>query len=124
MELSASKHRQLQYPREGLREDLRLLEVDDAMLSKIIASGWVDRGDLSLLAPNCTRTLDVVAWRRVVIKGGENDDLVLCSDDRTYALKYVETTNTLLMVLPAQVRPPDMENHPMQPHEMHPRAFC
>jgi hypothetical protein len=40
----------------------------------------------------------------VVIKGGEQDDLVMCTHDTTYALKYVETTNLLLMMPPDEVR--------------------
>lgn len=40
--------------------------------------------------------------RRVVIKGSEHDDLVMCTHDKTYALKYVETTNTLLLLPPDQ----------------------
>jgi len=36
----------------------------------------------------------------VVIKGGQGDDAVLCTDDKTFALKYVETTNTLLLLPP------------------------
>ncbi len=40
-----------------------------------------------------------------MIKGGTKggDDAVLCTDDRTFALKYVETTNTLLLLPPDQV---------------------
>ena len=39
----------------------------------------------------------------VVIKGEPAAEAVLCSEDRTYALKIVETTNSLLLVPPAQV---------------------
>ncbi|GBF89216.1 sister chromatid cohesion DCC1 [Raphidocelis subcapitata] len=75
LQLSGSRPRQLQYSASGLRRDLRLLEVDDALLGDIAAGG-------------------------VVVKGGPGDDAVLCTGDRTYALKYVETTNTLLMLPP------------------------
>jgi hypothetical protein len=44
------------------------------------------------------------ALRRVVIKGGTGDGAVLCTKDATYALKYVETTNTLLLLPPGEVR--------------------
>jgi hypothetical protein len=40
----------------------------------------------------------------VVIKGGHGDDAVLCTVDKTFALKYVETTNALLLVPPDAVR--------------------
>jgi len=36
----------------------------------------------------------------VVIKGGDSEEAVLCTADKTFALKYVETTNTLLLVPP------------------------
>jgi hypothetical protein len=41
--------------------------------------------------------------RSVVIKGGAGDDAVLCTNDKTYALKYVETTNLLLLLPPDEV---------------------
>jgi hypothetical protein len=37
---------------------------------------------------------------RTIIKGGENDEAVLCTRIKTYALKYVETTNMQLLVPP------------------------
>jgi hypothetical protein len=37
--LSATRARQLQYPPEGLREDLMLLEVDDALLADVAKRG-------------------------------------------------------------------------------------
>lgn len=40
---------------------------------------------------------------RVVIKGGDRDDAVVCTQDKTYALKYVETTNLLLLIPPNEV---------------------
>ena len=39
----------------------------------------------------------------VVIKGTAGAEAVLCSATRTYALKIVETTNSLLLVPPVQV---------------------
>ena len=39
----------------------------------------------------------------VVIKGAADAEAVLCSATRTYALKIVETTNSLLLVPPVQV---------------------
>ena len=40
----------------------------------------------------------------VVIKGEAAAEAVLCSENRTYALKIVETTNSLLLVPPTQVK--------------------
>jgi hypothetical protein len=37
--LSATRARQLQYPPEGLREDLLLLEVDDQLLAEVSKRG-------------------------------------------------------------------------------------
>ncbi|KAL6761323.1 sister chromatid cohesion protein Dcc1 [Haematococcus lacustris] len=61
----------------GVRDDLKLLEVDSALLDYILQHG-------------------------VVIKGAESEEAVLCSCNKTYALKYVETTNTQLLVQPEQ----------------------
>lgn len=36
--------------------------------------------------------------RRVTIKGNQEGQAVLCTLDRTYALKHVETSNTVLLV--------------------------
>lgn len=47
---------------------------------------------------------DAPASHRVVVKGGQGDDAVLCTQDKTYALKYVETTNTLLLLPPDEAR--------------------
>ena len=35
---------------------------------------------------------------RVTIKGNTDQEAVLCTDQATYAIKHVETTNTLFMV--------------------------
>ncbi|KAI8463895.1 MAG: sister chromatid cohesion protein Dcc1 [Monoraphidium minutum] len=75
LQLSSSRPRQLQYSGAGLRRDLRLLEVEDGLLAEIQRGG-------------------------VVVKGGAGDDAVLCTQDKTYALKYVETTNSLLLLPP------------------------
>jgi len=39
----------------------------------------------------------------VVIKGAGQEDAVLCTSNKTFALKLVETTNTLLLLPPQQV---------------------
>jgi hypothetical protein len=44
--------------------------------------------------------------RRVVIKGSADDQAVLCTHNKTYALKSVETTNLLLLIPPNQVKQP------------------
>ena len=43
------------------------------------------------------------ARRSVVVKGAADAEAVLCTGSRTYALKIVETTNSLLLVPPVQV---------------------
>jgi sister chromatid cohesion protein DCC1 len=40
----------------------------------------------------------------VLIKGDKGDDAVLCTSNKTYALKLVETTNSLLLLPPQEVR--------------------
>ena len=40
----------------------------------------------------------------VVIKGDSNDDAVLCTSNCTYAIKLVETSNTMLLVPPNEVK--------------------
>ncbi|KAK9794336.1 hypothetical protein WJX73_004181 [Symbiochloris irregularis] len=56
-----------------VRRDLLLLEVDDKLLEEIT---------------------DIT----VTIKGERDGEAVLCTQDKTYALKQVETTNTVLLV--------------------------
>lgn len=35
---------------------------------------------------------------RIVIKGSRNDEAVLCTDSKTFALKNLEISNTVLLV--------------------------
>ncbi len=44
-----------------------------------------------------------ICCRSVVIKGEPSAEAVLCTAQSTYAVKIVETTNSLLLVPPAQV---------------------
>ncbi|KAI9206981.1 sister chromatid cohesion protein Dcc1 [Polychytrium aggregatum] len=37
---------------------------------------------------------------RIIIKGGEDDEATLCTDTQTFAVKEVQTSNTLLMICP------------------------
>lgn len=50
-----------------------------------------------------TRCCSCHAPRSVVIKGATHEDAVLCTSDKTFALKLVETTNTLLLLPPQEV---------------------
>ncbi|CAK0780439.1 hypothetical protein CVIRNUC_005054 [Coccomyxa viridis] len=56
-----------------VRSDWRLLETDDQLLQELIYNG-------------------------VTIKGNADQEAVLCTEQATYAIKHVETTNTLFMV--------------------------
>lgn len=50
--LSSTKHRQLLYKAGGLREDLRLLEVDESMLKHIAEAGYgALSGRIKCMAP-------------------------------------------------------------------------
>jgi hypothetical protein len=40
---------------------------------------------------------------RVVLKGQPDEELVMCTCNKTYALKHVETSNALLLVPPRKV---------------------
>jgi len=55
--------------------DYRLLEVDDDMIDEIMTRG-------------------------LTIKGGEKAEAVLCTHNKTYAVKQVETTNALYLIPP------------------------
>ena len=44
----------------------------------------------------------------VVIKGAADAEAVLCTDQHTYALKIVETTNSLLLIPPNEVDMPKL----------------
>ncbi|WIA31014.1 hypothetical protein OEZ86_001054 [Tetradesmus obliquus] len=77
LQLSKTKPRQLQYAVGGLREDLKLIELDEHLL-------------------------DAIKNDQVLIKGDKGDDAVLCTSNKTYALKLVETTNSLLLLPPQE----------------------
>jgi hypothetical protein len=78
--LAAGATARLSYGANFTHEKLQLLEVDEELLQEIISTG-------------------------VVIKGAPTDEAVLCTASKTYSLKQVETSNTLLLIPPA-VRPP------------------
>ena len=77
--LAAGATARLSYGANFTHEKLQLLEVDEELLQEIISTG-------------------------VVIKGAPADEAVLCTASKTYSLKQVETSNTLLLIPPA-VRP-------------------
>jgi sister chromatid cohesion protein DCC1 len=45
----------------------------------------------------------------LIIKGAENDEAVLCTSSTTFAIKYVSTSNTVLLI-PPQHTAPQAEN--------------
>ncbi|KAF6256903.1 sister chromatid cohesion protein Dcc1 [Scenedesmus sp. NREL 46B-D3] len=87
LQLSKTKPRQLQYAVGGLREDYKLIELDESLL-------------------------DAITNDQVLIKGGKGDDAVLCTSSKTYALKLVETTNSLLLLPPQEELDEDFEAIP------------
>jgi len=76
LHLEAGASTRLSYGPNFTAEKLQLLEVDEELLQEIIASG-------------------------VVIKGAPADEAVLCTASKTFVLKQVETSNTLLLIPPA-----------------------
>ena len=44
-----------------------------------------------------TEDQDSLLPRSVFIKGGPEEDLVLCTSDSTYTLRFVESSNTMLL---------------------------
>jgi hypothetical protein len=48
--------------------------------------------------------MTLLSLSRVNIKGREDDEAVLCTESNTFALKLVETTNTMLLVGKSTVR--------------------
>jgi hypothetical protein len=84
-----------------VRTDYRLLECSEDLLKTILKDGCDSMSEGSY--PPCTppasshhHTLDP----RVLIKGGQHDEAVLCTSNKTYSLKYVETTNMQLLIAP------------------------
>ncbi|EFJ40141.1 hypothetical protein VOLCADRAFT_108324 [Volvox carteri f. nagariensis] len=75
--LKPGQPRAIAYAADGVRSDLRLLEVDEKLLQEIMEKG-------------------------VVIKGGEEEEAVLVTSCRTYSMKLVETTNLQLLVGPEE----------------------
>jgi len=43
---------------------------------------------------------DICVVLRLTIKGDKNDEAVLCTSSTTYAIKYVSTSNTVLLIPP------------------------
>ena len=74
--LAAGSSAKLAYGPGFTHEKLQLLEVDEELLQEIIRTG-------------------------VVIKGAPADEAVLCTASKTFVLKQVETSNTLLLIPPA-----------------------
>ncbi|KAL3685004.1 hypothetical protein R1sor_003026 [Riccia sorocarpa] len=58
-------------------EHYKLLEVDEAILQELLENG-------------------------LTIKGGQEDEAVLCTMKATYAMKFVSTSNTVLLVPPSE----------------------
>ena len=76
LKMAAGASARLSYGPNFTHEKLQLLEVDEELLQEIIGTG-------------------------VVIKGAPADEAVLCTASKTYVLKQVETSNTLLLIPPA-----------------------
>ncbi|BDA43076.1 Sister chromatid cohesion protein DCC1 [Coccomyxa sp. Obi] len=74
--LEARKSKELVFSR-AVRHDWRLLEVDEKMLQEIVDEG-------------------------VTIKGLPDEEAVLCTRKGTYAVKHVDTTNSLFLVPPVK----------------------
>jgi hypothetical protein len=74
--LAAGASAKLAYGPSFTHEKLQLLEVDEELLQEIIRTG-------------------------VVIKGAPAAEAVLCTASKTFVLKQVETSNTLLLIPPA-----------------------
>ncbi|KAL4437232.1 hypothetical protein ABPG75_004371 [Micractinium tetrahymenae] len=70
--LAAGQPRTLAYA-NGIRKDLQLLEVDEELLQELLTDG-------------------------LCLKGAADEEAVLCSSSRTFAVKSVETTNLVLLV--------------------------
>jgi len=47
---------------------------------------------------------------RLIIKGAKDDEAVMCTSSTTYAIKYVSTSNTVLLIPPAQHTAPQPES--------------
>ncbi|KAG1668136.1 hypothetical protein FOA52_005128 [Chlamydomonas sp. UWO 241] len=75
MQLNAGQPRRL-VNGPSVRTDYRLLECSEDLLATIISEG-------------------------VVLKGGANDEAVLCTSSKTFAVKLVETTNLQMLVDPS-----------------------
>lgn len=104
--------RAFQFAPNGVRSDFRLLEVNDELLAEICKDGYVAaRSDCFVTSScRCMKLLEQLeeaphkcpALNSVVIKGGEEEEAVLCTSKKTFAMKLVETTNLQLLVRPTQ----------------------
>ena len=51
------------------------------------------------------KATDISVVLSLTIKGAKNDEAVLCTSSTTYAIKYVSTSNTVLLIPPQQTAP-------------------
>lgn len=70
----------------GAHQDLSLLEVDDGILTEIMQNG-------------------------VTIRGSRDEEAVLCTSSKTYAIKFVATSNSVFLIPPQNLVLQDEEDH-------------
>eukprot|EP00897_Mesotaenium_endlicherianum_P001159 jgi/Mesen1/11043/ME000099S10491 len=77
--------------------DVRLLELDESMLQELLNNGGaIVHHILRDLQPDNHK----VFVTRLSIKGSGDDEAVLCTESKTFALKFVSSTNTMLLLPP------------------------
>lgn len=77
LELNVNESAAVVYAEGFGTEEFKLLEVDESILQELLHDG-------------------------LTIKGDKNDEAVLCTSSTTYAIKYVSTSNTVLLIPPVQ----------------------
>lgn len=83
LELNVNGNATIAYGEGFSSEEFKLLEVDESTLKELLED-------------------------RLTIKGEKDDEAVLCTSSTTYAVKYVSTSNTVLLIPPVQY----MEGNP------------
>lgn len=84
LDLNVNESVAVVYADEFGTQEYKLLEVDESVLKEILEVG-------------------------VTIKGEKDDEAVLCTASTTYAVKYVSTSNTVLLIPPVQHTAPQPE---------------
>lgn len=98
------------HPLFGPHDDLILLELDEKLLPDVLHERYSlteNQLPVTLSLPSafptctCLALIRFLFYFRVVLRGQPDEDAVLCTQSKTYAMKFVGTSNSVLLIPPA-----------------------